>query len=178
VIQTLPRQATSAIEIPTELDPRLVDSAGRQRLRLGKLSPAQRAVLIFDRYPELRGLPDCDWEQLSAKTSFGILFGETSRHFAHLQLAVLAGILASAGIPAQYGLEIDGAVRSVLDRLQERFAINSPQAITRDVWETWGRDTELMRMLTSRLRKYAAAVNHHVADFRERLSREDQLRID
>jgi len=66
----------------------------------------------------------------------------------------------------------------VLDRLQQRFAINSPQAITRDVWETWGRDTELMRMLTSRLRKYAAAVNHHVADFRERLSREDQVRID
>jgi len=77
VIQTLPRQAASAIEIPTELDPRLVDSAGRQRQRLGKLSPAQRAVLILDRYPELRGLPDCDWEQLSAKTSFSILFGET-----------------------------------------------------------------------------------------------------
>jgi len=100
VIQTLlPRPAESAIEIPTELDPRLVDSAGKQRQRLGKLSPAQRAVLILDRYPELRDLPNCDWERLSSGTTFSILFGETSRHFAHLELAVLAGILASAGIP-------------------------------------------------------------------------------
>jgi len=177
VIQTPPRPTEPAIAIPPEYDPRLVESAGKRRQRLGQLSPAQRAALVLDRYPELRGLPDCDWERLSAKTTFSILFGETSRHFAHLELAVLAGILASAGIPAQYVLEIDGAIRSVLDQLQQRFAIGSPQAITRDVWETWGRDTELMRTLTSRLRKYAAAVNHHVADYRERLSREDQVRI-
>jgi hypothetical protein len=178
VIQTLPRPAESAIEISTELDPRLVDSAGKQRQRLGKLSPVQRAVLILDRYAELRGLPNCDWERLSSGTTFSILFGETSRHFAHLELAVLAGILASAGIPTQYHREIDSAIRSVLDLLQQRFGISSPQAITRDVWETWGRDTDLMRTLTIRLRKYAAAVNHHVADYRERLSREDQLHID
>src|SRR5439155_321291 len=128
-------------------------------------------------YPELRVLPGCDWERMSARTTFSILFGETSRHFAHLELAVLAGILASAGVPAHYCLEIDGAIRSVLDRLQQRFAIGSPQAITHEVWETWGQDTELMRTLTARLRKYAAAVNHHVAAYRERLSREEQLRI-
>src|SRR5207249_4630624 len=34
-----------------------------------------------------------------------------------------------------------------------------------------------MRTLTARLRKYAAAVNHHVAAYRERLSSEEQLRI-
>jgi hypothetical protein len=32
------------------------------------------------------------------------------------------------------------------------------------VWEAWGRDTDLMRTLTIRLRKYAAAVNHHLGD--------------
>jgi len=73
---------------------------------------------------------------------------------------------------------MDGAIRTVLDLVQRRFGISAPQAITLDVWETWGRDTDLMRTLTLRLRKYAAAVNHHVADYRERLSREDRARID
>jgi hypothetical protein len=177
VIQALPRPPETAIEIPPECDPRLIDSAGKQRQRLGQLSPIQRAALILDCYPELRVLPGCDWERLSAGTTFSILFGETSRHFAHLELAVLAGILASAGVPAHYCLEIDGAIRSVLDRLQQRFAIGSPQAITHEVWETWGQDTGLMRTLTARLRKYAAAVNHHLAAYRERLSREEQMRI-
>jgi len=34
-----------------------------------------------------------------------------------------------------------------------------------------------MRTLTTRLRKYAAAVNHHLGDYRERLSRQDLGRI-
>jgi len=34
-----------------------------------------------------------------------------------------------------------------------------------------------MRTLITRLRKYAAAVNHHLGDYRERLSREDLARI-
>jgi hypothetical protein len=178
VIQTLPRPTRSALGIPTEFDPRLVVGAGKQRQRLDKLRPAQRAELIFDRYPELRRLPSCDWERLSSGTAFSVLYGKTSRHFAHLELAALAGILASAGIPTQYHREIDGAIRSVLDLLQQRFGISSPQAITHAMWETWGRDTELMRTLTIRLRKYAAAVNHHVADYRERLTREDQVRVD
>ena len=130
MIQTLPRPTEPTIAIPPEYDPRLVESAGKRRQRLGQLSSPQRAALVLDRYPELHGLPDCDWERLSAKTTFSILFGETSRHFAHLELAVLAGILASAGIPAQYGLEIDGAIRSVLDQLQQRF---EPEKVVRRV---------------------------------------------
>jgi hypothetical protein len=108
---------------------------------------------------------------------FGVLFGESSRHFAHLQMAALAGVVASAGVNAAYAVEMDVAVRSVLDQLQQQFGISTPQAITLDVWEAWGRNAHLMQTLTMRLRKYAAAVNHHLADYRERLSREEQARI-
>jgi hypothetical protein len=76
-----------------------------------------------------------------------------------------------------YAMEVDGCVRRVLDLLQQRFGITTPHAITLDLWEAWGRDTDLMRTLTTRLRKYAAAVNHHLADYRERLSRDDLARI-
>src|SRR6266702_1503624 len=178
MIQTVSTRTDSITEIPPERDPRVVSGAGKQRRRLAQLSPVQRAALVLERYPELCILPNCDWERLSVRTTFGILFGETSRHFAHLELAALAGILASAGITPAYVLEMDGAIRTVLDLVQRRFGISAPQAITLDVWETWGRDTDLMRTLTLRLRKYAAAVNHHVADYRERLSREDRARID
>src|SRR5207249_9675762 len=61
--------------------------------------------------------------------------------------------------------------------LQQRFGITTTQAITREMWEAWGRDTDHMRTLITRLRKYAAAVNHHLGDYRERLSREDLARI-
>ena len=89
------------IDIP-EHDPRLVDGSRTQRERLAQLSPAQRAALVLDRYPELRALPNCDWQLLSARASFSVLFGESARHYAHLELAALAGILASAGISAAY----------------------------------------------------------------------------
>jgi hypothetical protein len=65
----------------------------------------------------------------------------------------------------------------VLDLLKQRFGITTAQAITREMWEAWGRDTDHMRTLITRLRKYAAAVNHHLGDYRERLSREDLARI-
>jgi hypothetical protein len=108
---------------------------------------------------------------------FGVLFGESSRHFAHLQMAALAGIVASAGVNAAYAVEMDVAVRSVLDQLQQQFGISTPQAITLDVWEAWGRNAHLMQTFSMRLRKYAAAVNHHLADYRERLSRDDLARV-
>src|SRR6516164_6468515 len=84
------------IDIPPEHDPRLVDGSRTQRERLAQLSPAQRAALVLDRYPELRALPNCDWQLLSARASFSVLFGESARHYANLQLAALAGILALA----------------------------------------------------------------------------------
>jgi hypothetical protein len=177
VIQTEPRPAEIAIEIPPEYDPRQIDGPHKQRQRLGQLSSTQRAALVLERYPELRALPNCNWERLNAWAVFRILFGESSRHFARVELATLAGILATAGIAAGYDKEIDAAVRSVLDLVQEQFKIGAPREITLDVWEAWGRDTDLMRTLTIRLRKYAAAVNHHLGDYRERLNREDLERL-
>jgi hypothetical protein len=178
VIQTLPQPAGSAIEIRTEDDPRQVDSAPKQRQRLGRLSSAQRMLLVLEQYPELRALPNCDWEQLSVRAAFSILFGEASRHYARVQLAALAGIVATAGVTAGYATDIDFSVRTVLDLLQRQFGITTPHAITLDVWEAWGRNTSLMQTLTTRLRKYAAAVNHHLGDYRERLSRDDLIRVE
>jgi len=94
-----------------------------------------------------------------------------------VELALLAGVLASAGVAPGYAFDVDSCVRSVLDLLQQRFGITTAQAITREMWEAWGRDTDHMRTLITRLRKYAAAVNHHLGDYRERLSREDLARI-
>jgi len=176
VIQTLPR-VDHAFQIPSEHDPRLVDGGGTQRQRLGQLNSAQRRLLVLERYPELGALPNCDWDQLSVRAAFSILFGESSRHFARLQLAALAGILATAGITAGYATDVDFSVRSVLDLLQQQFGMTTPQAITLDVWEAWGRNTSLMQTLTTRLRKYAAAVNHHLGDYRERLSPEELTRV-
>src|SRR5712691_6632772 len=177
MIQARPLPTDTTTAIPPDYDPRLVDGPGTQRQRLAQLGPAQRAALVLERYPELRSLPNCDWERLSVQTTFSILFGESSRHFAHVQMAALAGVLASAGISAAYAIDLDVAVRSVLDVLQQRLGITTPQAVTLDAWETWGHDTALMQTLTMRLRKYAAAVNHHLGDYRERLSREDLAHI-
>jgi hypothetical protein len=176
-MQTAARRAENAIEIPPDRDPRLAAGAGTQQQRLAKLGPAQRAGLVLERYPELLSLPNCDWQRLSARAAFSILYGESSRHFAHVELALLAGVLASAGMSATYAAEVDSAVRSILDALQQQFGISTPRAITVDVWEAWGSNTDLMRTLTSRVRKYAAAVNHHLGDYRERLSRDDHAHI-
>jgi len=177
MIEAQPLPTDTTLEIPSERDPRLATGAGKQQQRLAQLSPGQRTALVLERYPQLRALPNCDWQRLSARATFSILYGESSRHFARLELATLAIVLASAGITVMYATEVDSCVRSILDQLQQRFGISTPHAITLDLWEAWGRDTELMRTLTMRLRKYAAAVNHHLADYRERLSREDQERI-
>jgi hypothetical protein len=165
------------IEIPSEHDPRLVDGRGTQRKRLAQLTSAQWAGLVLERYPELRALPNCDWHRLSLRAAFSILFGESARHSAHLELAALAGVLASAGVSAVYALELEHTVRCVLTSIQHRFGITTPRAITLDVWETWGRDTDLMRMLTQRVAKYAAAVNLYLGEYRERLSPEDQAYV-
>jgi len=170
--------ATSSIEIPPDLDPFLVDGGRIQRQRLVQLSSSQRAALVLERYPELRALPSCDWQRLSLQASYRVLFGESARHYAQLELAALAGVLASAGVSNGYAEQLDFAVRCLLDRLRQRFGIVTTRAITLDVWEEWGRDRDLMRTLTDRVGKYAAAVNVHLGDYRERLSREDQARVE
>ena len=177
MIETRPVSIDTTLEIPSERDPRLATGAGKQQQRLAQLSPDQRTALVLERYPQLRALPNCDWQRLSARATFSILYGESSRHFARVELATLAIALASAGITVMYAVEVDSCVRSILDQLQQRFGITTSHEITLEVWEAWGRDTDLMRTLTMRLRKYAAAVNHHLADYRERLSRAEQERI-
>jgi hypothetical protein len=84
--------ATSSIEIPPDLNPFLVDGGRRQRQRLVQLSSSQRAALVLERYPELRALPSCDWQRLSLQASYRVLFGESARHYAKLELAALAGV--------------------------------------------------------------------------------------
>src|SRR5579859_2774452 len=177
MIEARPLPTETKLEILPERDPRLATGMRTQQQRLAQLSPAQRAALVLERYPQLGALPNCDWQRLSVHATFSILYGESSRHFARLELATLALVLASAGISVQYAVEVDSCARSILDLLQQRFGITTSHAITLEVWEAWGRDTDLMRTLTTRLRKYAAAVNHHLADYRERLSREDLVRI-
>lgn len=172
-----PATAVVPIEIPQQLDPRLVPGSRVQHERLAQLSPAQRAELVLARYPELRALPNCDWERLNNPLTFAILFGESSRHFAHLQLAALAGILASAGVATKHASLMNVAVRGILDLVQQRFGISTPQAVTLDVWEAWGSDTTLMRTLTTRLRRYGAAVNYHQGAYCERLERAEQAGI-
>jgi hypothetical protein len=93
-------------------------------------------------------------------------------------LAALAGVLASAGVSNGYAEQLDFAVRCLLDRLRQRFGIVTTRAITLDVWEEWGRDRDLMRTLTDQVGKYAAAVNVHLGNCRERLSRDDQARVE
>jgi hypothetical protein len=90
VIEASRSPADNTAEIPPVYDPRLIDTAGKQRRRLAQLSSAQRAALVLERYPELRALPNCDWRLLSVGSVFGILFGATSRHFAQVELAALA----------------------------------------------------------------------------------------
>jgi hypothetical protein len=40
-----------------------------------------------------------------------VLFGESARHYAQLELAALAGVLASAGVSNGYAEQLDFAVR-------------------------------------------------------------------
>lgn len=165
------------VGIPRELDPRLVDGARTQQQRLAQLSPTQRAALVLERYPELRALPGCDWRRLSVRASFSVLFGESASHYAQLELAALSGVLASAGVSAAYANELEIAARRLLELLRLVFDIATPRAITLDVWEAWGRDTDMTRTLADRVAKYAAAVNLYQGDYCERLSNEDRARV-
>ena len=177
MIQTLSGATNTRTEIPQEYDPRLSPGPRSQHQRLAQLSPVQRAELVLQCYPELRALPDCNWQRLSKPVIFGILFGESSRHFAHLQLAALAGILASTGVSGKHATGMNAAVRGILDLLKQQFGISTPQAVTLDMWEAWGRNTPLMRTLTTRLRRYGAAVNYHLGAYCERLGRKDLARV-
>ena len=111
MIEARPLPTDTTTEIPPEYDPRLVDGPGTQRQRLAQLSSGQRAALVLERYPQLRALPNCDWQRLSVGATFSILYGESSRHFARLELATLEIVLASAGITVQYASEVDSCVR-------------------------------------------------------------------
>ena len=163
--------------ITPSLDPRVVGGRRQQRDRLAQLSPSQRAHLLLERYPELRSLPRCDWERVSVHVSFSLLFGESSRHFARVELAVLAGVLASNNISWRRAWEIDYHVRKILDDLQERFGIATPKAITSELWEAWGRHAELMRKFVTRINRYSSGVNIYLGHYRDHLSAGDQARV-
>jgi hypothetical protein len=177
MIRALPRETPPAIELPHDRDPRLARGATMRRRLLGEISAAQRAKLVLERYPELHGLPNCDWQRLKLRTVFSILYGASSRHFAKLELAAMHGILASGSITASHAMNVDTCVRRVLDRLHDQLGITTPRGMTLPLWEEWGRDTELMRALTGMLNVYASTANHHLLEYRERLSAEDQERV-
>jgi hypothetical protein len=96
MIEARPLPTDTKLEILPERDPRLATGTRTQQQRLAQLSPAQRAALVLERYPQLRALPNCDWQRLSVQATFSILYGESSRHFARLELATLGIVLASA----------------------------------------------------------------------------------
>jgi hypothetical protein len=161
-------------DIPSVADPRVAKWSTVQARRLARLSPAQRAALVLERYPELRALPNSDWQRLSAAATFTVLFGVSSRHFAKLELTAMQGILASAGV--EHTRRLDLSVRTILDALRIRYGIATPGAITLGMWEEWG-DTGRMGALTAPIRAYAAAVNVHVSGYREHLSHSYQDRL-
>jgi hypothetical protein len=169
------RMLQAGLEIPAEADPRLAKWSRVQARRLARLSPAQRAALVLERYPELRALPNCDWQRLSAAATFTVLFGVSSRHFAKLELTAMQGILASAGL--EHTRRLDLSVRTILDALRIRYGIATPGAITLGMWEEWGRDTGSMGALAAPIRAYAAAINVHVSGYREHLSPADHDRL-
>jgi hypothetical protein len=146
------------------------------RRRLALITPAERAEELFERYPDLRLLRGCDWQRLGVTTVFSLLFGAASRHFANLQLAAVLGILSTAGVTRDYKLDADHCIRTMLDLVRKRFGISTPQDITLEMWEEWGQDTELIRTLTDKISKYAAAVNFHTPAYVERLSRSERDR--
>ena len=92
-------------------------------------------------------------------------------------MAALSGVLASAGVSAAYAKELEIAARRVLELVRQAFGIATPRAITLDVWEAWGRDTDMTGTLADRVGKYAAAVNLYQGDYCERLSNEDRRRL-
>jgi len=73
--RTLISETRNAIELPPDHDPRLATGGSTRRRLLAQIGPAQRAALVLERYPALRGLPSCDWERLKLRTVFSILYG-------------------------------------------------------------------------------------------------------
>ena len=175
VIVALPASGSSEQNKP--YGERWTKTRTAQRRHLAALHPSDRAAALLERYPDLRLLPGCDWERLSVGTVFGLLFGAASDHFANVQLAALAAIVSTTGVSRAYLVDADRYVRIMLNLLQERFGIKTPQEITVDMWETWGRDTALMRRLTQPISRYAAAVNYHTPAYVEQLTHEEHARI-
>ncbi len=132
-----------------------------ERRQLAALSPSDRAAALLERYPDLKLLPGCDWEQLSIGTVVTLLCGAASEHFANIELAALAGILTTTSVSRSYMVDAERCVRHVLSLIKERYSITAPQAMTVDKWEEWGRDADQMRLLTYHISRYAAAVNYH-----------------
>ena len=147
------------------------------RRRLAVATADDRVAELLERYPDLRLLPGCDWERLGVTTVYCLLYGAASRHFANLQLAALMGILTTVGVTRAYKLDADHCVRTVLNLMRKRYGIRMPHDISLEMWEEWGRDTDLMRTLTDKIAKYAAGVNFHTPAYVERLSKPDKDRI-
>jgi hypothetical protein len=147
-----------------------------RRRHLAGISAADRAAELLERYPDLRLLPGCDWERLDVTIVFCLLYGAASRHFANLQLAALMGILSTVGVTRAYTVDADQSVRTVLNLMRKRYGIRTPHDITLEMWEEWGRDTDLIRTLTNQIAKYAAAANFHTPAYVERLSNADKVR--
>jgi hypothetical protein len=87
------------------------------------------------------------------------------------------GILSTVGVTRAYKLDADHCVRTVLNLMRKRYGIGMPHDITLEMWEAWGRDTDLMRTLTDKIAKYAAGVNFHTPAYVERLSDAEKDRI-
>ena len=84
---------------------------------------------------------------------------------------------ATVGVTRAYKLDADHCVRTVLNLMRKRYGIRMPHDITREMWDAWGRDTDLMRTLTDKISKYAAGANFHTPAYVERLSKADKDRI-
>ncbi len=120
----------SVAETTAHGDRHALNGALTRRRQLAMLSDAERATALLERYSELLILPNCDWDRLGVTTVFGLLFGASSRHFARIELATLAGILTTAGVSTAYMIDGEHCVRTVLDLMKQRFGISTPHAIT------------------------------------------------
>ncbi len=137
MVQTLPRLPALGAEIPLHLDPRLVNSRALRLRRLAQLTPAQRSALILERNPVLTAFPRLEWERLSITSAFAVLYGASSRHGAQVELAVMHGILASAGCSKGYLDHADMCIRNVLNNVHQTFEIATARRI-RSRW-TFGK---------------------------------------
>jgi hypothetical protein len=164
--------------IPPELDPRLASYVKTQVKRLRLLSGSQRALLVLERYPELREMPLVDWERLDYWPAYSVLFGAASRHFARLQLAALQGILLWTGATPHYLRLTDTRIRLTLELAQMHFGITTPADLTFDLWERLARDTDLVRTKHQWIRWYISVVQRHVLPYTEPLTHEEAQRIE